>query len=237
VKRAAVLVVEDDVAIRRGLVDALSFGGYDVLECDDGRKASALAVETGVDLVLLDVMLPGLDGFSVLESIRRSEPTLPIIMVTARGAEDDRIRGLREGADDYVVKPFSAQELLARVAAVLRRSPERSTDVRGLEAAGCSIDLQRREVTREDASPRSLTEREASILRYLAVSRGRAVDRDELLHRVWGLDPRGIQTRTVDMQIARLREKVESDPADPRIVLTVRGKGYMLGDDVRGLSP
>ena len=132
------------------------------------------------------------------------------------------------GADDYVVKPFGARELIARVEAVLRRSPERSSDVRTLQVADRSIDLDRREITWTDGSVKPLTEREIAILRYLAVCRDRAVDRRELLHRVWGIDPTGIQTRTVDMHIARLRDKLEDDPARPEIILTVRGKGYRL---------
>ncbi len=231
--RPVVLVVEDDTAIRRGLVDALRYAGYEVLESDNGSGGLELAIESPVDLVLLDVMLPKLDGFGVLKALRRSQPTLPVIMVTARGAEEDRVRGLSDGADDYVVKPFSAKELLARVDAVLRRSPQRSADVEALRFDGRMIDLARREVTSADGSTRQLTDREVAILRYLAVSRKRAVDRRELLQHVWGLNPRGIHTRTVDMHIARLREKIEEDPADPRIILTVRGKGYMLAETVQ----
>ena len=231
--RPVILVVEDDTAIRRGLVDALRYAGYEVLESDNGSGGLELAIESPVDLVLLDVMLPKLDGFGVLKELRRSQPTLPVIMVTARGAEEDRVRGLTDGADDYVVKPFSAKELLARVDAVLRRSPQRSADVDALRFGGRMIDLARREVTSADGSTRQLTDREVAILRYLAVSRKRAVDRRELLQHVWGLNPRGIHTRTVDMHIARLREKIEEDPADPRIILTVRGKGYMLAETVQ----
>jgi len=231
--RPVVLVVEDDTAIRRGLVDALRYAGYEVLESDNGSGGLELAIESPVDLVLLDVMLPKLNGFGVLKELRRSQPTLPVIMVTARGAEEDRVRGLTDGADDYVVKPFSAKELLARVDAVLRRSPQRSADVEALRFDGRMIDLARREVTSADGSTRQLTDREVAILRYLAVSRKRAVDRRELLQHVWGLNPRGIHTRTVDMHIARLREKIEEDPADPRIILTVRGKGYMLAETVQ----
>ncbi len=227
-----ILVVEDDSAVRRGLVDALRFAGYDVIESGCGGGVVDLAVESSVDLVLLDVMLPKVDGLTILEELRHVEPTLPVIMVTALGAEDDRVRGLKTGADDYVVKPFSANEVLARVEAVLRRSPERRTDVRGLTNNGSRIDLERREVQRNGDVACSLTEREAAILRYLAVNRSRAVDRDELLHRVWGLDPKGIRTRTVDMTVARLREKIEPDPTQPSLVRTVRGKGYVLGDDV-----
>ncbi len=228
-----VLIAEDDPSIRRGLVDALSFAGYAVVDCADGKSALEMAVETPVDVVLLDVMLPKLDGFAVLDELRRCQPTLPIIMVTARGAEEDRVRGLRDGADDYVVKPFSAKELLARVEAVLRRSPERVAPVKRIVTEAGAIDLSRCEVDRGDGERRSLTQREVDILLYLAMHPERTVDRDELMHRVWGLNPKGIRTRTVDMHIARLREKIEADPADPKIIVTVRGKGYRLGEQVR----
>ncbi len=232
--RSTVLVVEDDTAIRRGLVDALTYAGYGVLDCDDGRTALDVALESSIDLVLLDVMLPRLDGFGVLRELRRTRPTLPIIMVTARGAEEDRVRGLADGADDYVIKPFSARELLARVEAVLRRSPQRAGDVTILRAGDRTMDLQRREISRPGAESRQLTLREVEILRYLAANRGRAIDRSELLRHVWGLNPRGIQTRTVDMHIARLRDKL-CDTADDRVdhvIQTVRGKGYMLAETV-----
>lgn len=225
--RTNILVVEDDASIRRGLVDALSFAGYQVLQCGDGAKAVGVAMENDIDLVLLDVMLPGRDGFSILGELRKSKPTLPVIMVTARGAENDRVRGLSDGADDYVVKPFSAKELLARVEAVLRRSPERPSDVHTLRLGAIAVDLDRREVKANGGAAASLSEREAEILRYLAANADRAVDRDELLQRVWGLDPKNIETRTVDMHIARLREKLGD--ADGSIIKTVRGKGYMLG--------
>lgn len=228
-----ILVVEDDPGIRRGLVDALDFAGYGVLESEDGPTAVQTALESDLDLILLDVMLPGMSGFEVLEQVRKAHPTLPIIMVTARGAEEDRVNGLRIGADDYVIKPFSAKELLARVEAVLRRSPERPTDVQSIRAGDIVIDLARREITMPDSSRHCLSEREAAILRYLSSCRGRAVDRNELLHRVWGLNPRGLHTRTVDMHIARLREKLNDDPADAKIIVTVRGKGYMLADSVQ----
>ncbi len=229
--RSTVLVVEDDTAIRRGLIDALTYAGYGVLDCDNGRTALEVALESSIDLVLLDVMLPKLDGFGVLRELRRTQPTLPVIMVTARGAEEDRLRGLGDGADDYVVKPFSAKELLARVEAVLRRSPQRASDVLVLRAGDRTMNLQRREISRPDAESRPLTEREVEILRYLAANRGRAIDRSELLRHVWGLNPRGIQTRTVDMHIARLRDKLRDTAEDP-VIQTVRGKGYMLAETV-----
>ncbi len=153
-------------------------------------------------------------------------------MVTARGSEEDRVRGLRNGADDYVVKPFSSSELLARVEAVLRRSAERPADVSTLRAGDRTIHLERREVAGPGGTTRQLSEREADILRYLASCRGRAVSREELLQRVWGIDPTGVETRTVDMHVARLREKLDDPAEDARIVVTVRAKGYMLGDGV-----
>ncbi|MHC4990388.1 MAG: response regulator transcription factor [Planctomycetota bacterium] len=232
VSQPCILVVEDDDAIRRGQADALRYAGYEVLESDNGTKGLEMAIEAEVDLVLLDLMLPGLGGFEVLEQLRVARPTLPVIIVTARGAEDDRVRGLRDGADDYVVKPFSARELLARVEAVLRRSPERPADIAMLQVGSGCIDLQRREVRGEDGTIRSVSQREADILRYLAANRERAIDRRELLHRVWGLNPRGLQTRTVDMQIARLRDKLQESFPGTSVILTVRSKGYMLADDV-----
>lgn len=223
-----ILVVEDDAAIRRGIVDALTFSKFEVVECGDGDTALERALGGGFDLMLLDVMLPGLDGFQVLDALRHERSPLSVILITARGAEDDRVRGLRSGADDYVVKPFSARELLARVEAVLRRAPERPSAVRSVSNAGVEIDLERREAKGRDGEAIALSEKEAQLITYLAVHPGRAITRDELLQRVWGLDPKGVTTRTIDMHIARLREKLSDDPATPTFVATVRGKGYML---------
>jgi DNA-binding response OmpR family regulator len=223
-----VLVVEDDAAIRRGLADALRYGGFTAMEAADGREGLAAALGGAADLVLLDVMLPKMDGFAVLAEIRRVRPALPVILVTARGAEQDRVQGLSTGADDYVVKPFSAREVLARVEAVLRRTAERPREVGRLSLAGRAVDFETREVVREDGARTTLSEREADLLRYLAGSGGRVVSRDELLERVWGLDPRGVTTRTVDVHIARIREKL-GDPAEaPAMLVTVRGRGYRL---------
>lgn len=221
---ASILVVEDDPAIRRGLVDALSFAGYDARQAEDG-PAGLQAALGGVDLVLLDVVLPGMSGFEVLDQIRLARPGLPVIMLTARGSEDDRIRGLKSGADDYVVKPFSAKELLARVEAVMRRSPERPRTLGATELNGRTLDFERREIRFEDGERVELSEKESELLHYLAANPGRAIGRDELLSRVWGLDPRGIQTRTVDMHVRRLRAKL-GDQGD--WVETVRGFGYRL---------
>lgn len=227
-----VLVIEDDTPIRRGLVDALQFAGYAVLEAADGRRGAVLAIEATIDLVLLDVMLPGRDGFAILDELRRSRPTLPVIMVTARGGEDDRVRGLVNGADDYIIKPFSARELLARVEAVLRRSPERPSDVHSLRLGAVAVRLDRGEVVEAGVAQATLSQRECAILRYLAANAGRAIARDELLHRVWGIDPRGVETRTVDMHVARLRDKLAGNGRETEMIQTVRGKGYKLAAEV-----
>jgi len=235
VTRKTVLVVEDDAPIRRGMVELLRVSGYEVMECGDGRAGlAALEAAAGghVDLVLLDVFLPGLDGFQVLERIRAERPGLPVIMVTARGAEDDRVRGLQGGADDYVVKPFSTKELLARVSAVLRRSYERGGLVRRLFAHGTEIHLERSEVLLDTGETRNLSDRDVRFLAYLAESKGRVVPRDELLLRVWGIDPAGVHTRTVDMLVKRLRVKLADPQESPRFIRTVRARGYMLGAEV-----
>ena len=226
--RRTILVVEDDPSIRRGLVDTLEAGGYGTAEAADGEAGLQTAMARDFDLVLIDIKLPKRDGFSLLEEIRRSKPALPAIMVTALGAEEDRVRGLKGGADDYVVKPFSAMELLARVEAVLRRSAERPQTFGTLDLDGARVDLERRSVAFADGRACEISAKEAELLQYLAGRRGRPVTRDELLQRVWGLDPKGVTTRTIDMHVARLREKLGDDPADARLLKTVRGKGYML---------
>lgn len=223
-----ILVVEDDAPIRRGLCDALRYAGYAVEECPTGDAALATACVVSPDLLLLDVMLPGKNGFEILGELRGSHPQLPVIMLTARGTEEDRVRGLKIGADDYVVKPFSVTELLARVEAVLRRSAERPSDVRRLQLADRSVNLELGEVALPNGEGYRLSDLETRLLRYLAVNRGRPVDRKELLQRVWGGNSREMETRAVDMHVRRLREKVEQDAANPTLIVTVRGKGYML---------
>jgi len=231
------LVVEDDAAIRRGLVDALKFAGYQAREAEDGRSGLEAALSGAFDLVLLDILMPRMDGLSVLQELRRVRPALPVILLTARGQESDRVKGLKAGADDYVVKPFSVTELLARVEAVLRRTPARPTGVAALEIAGRSIDFERREIVHEGGAREPLSQRECEVLAYLAGNRGRAVTREELLSRVWGVDPRGVTTRTVDMAVARLRLQLRDDPEHPCVIQTVRGKGYMLAAADAGGEP
>ena len=223
-----VLVVEDDSAIRRGLADALGFAGYEVLQAANGHDGMTQGLRATFDLLMLDLILPGPSGFEILKAVRTARPTLPVIILTARGEEGDRVQGLRLGADDYVVKPFSVRELLARVEAVLRRSPERSSEVRKIALPGGVADLSCAEVRFENGQRAELSEREVELLRYLASNPGRAISRDEILLRVWRLDPKRMATRTIDMHIANLREKLRDDAENPRVLLTVRGKGYMI---------
>lgn len=224
-----VLVIEDDPAIRRGIADALSYEGYAVLEADRGDTGLDLASRSACDLLLLDLVLPGPDGLDVLRAVRQGRPGLPVIILTARGEEPDRIRGLKLGADDYVVKPFSVRELLARVEAVLRRASDRAPQPQSsIQIPEGIIDLGRREVRFRDGDRCDLSQTEVDLLKFLAAGDGQAFSREEILRGVWCLDPEGLATRTIDMHVARLRDKLRDHGASPRTLLTVRGKGYML---------
>lgn len=226
--RCSILVIEDDAAVRRGVADALRHDGYGVLEAADGETGLREALGADCDLVLLDLALPGIGGLEILKEVRRAKPTLPVIILTALGAEKDRVAGLRLGADDYIVKPFSLAELLARIEAVARRSPERPSDLHDVPFPGGVADLDRCEIRYHDGSRAEVSERERDLLRYLAVNCGRAISREEILQRVWHINPRGLSTRTIDMHVARLREKLRDAAESPAVLLTVRGKGYML---------
>lgn len=236
--KAKIVVVEDEQPIRRGVSDVLRASGYEVVEAADGEAGLQEAVRLGVQLVLLDLLMPKRDGLSVLSELRKFRPSLPVIILTARGTEDDRVRGLKMGADDYVVKPFSARELLARVEAVLRRSVDRPAEVQGARFGRAVVDFQRREVRWSEKERGELSETETAILSFLVAQRTRAVSREELLTRVWGIGPQGIETRTIDMHIARLRAKLR-DPAGTdtaEAILTVRAQGYMAGPDLLPLE-
>ena len=228
--RQCILTIEDDPAIRRGVVDALRFAGYDTLEAADGESGLEMALRRQFDLLLLDLVLPKRDGLEILTEVRRLRPTLPIIILSARGEETNRVNGLRDGADDYVVKPFGVKELLARIEAVIRRSAERPSELSEIKIPGGLIDAARREARFDDGGRTDLSEREAELVLYLAGNSGRAVAREELLANVWRINPKGVSTRTIDMHIARLREKLEEDVDRPAVILTVRGKGYMFGN-------
>ena len=223
-----ILVIEDDSAIRRGVVDTLRFSGHTVLEAAEGKSGMDQALRASYDLLLLDLVLPNHSGYEILRALRDQRPGTPVIMLSARGEEADRVKGLKLGADDYVVKPFSVRELLARVEAVLRRSPERAKSIREIAVPGGIADLARLEVRFENGTREELSDREASLLAYLGSHRGRAISREELLLRVWKIEGHHQETRTIDMHIANLRAKLHDHGSAPKFLLTVRGKGYML---------
>lgn len=219
----SILVVEDDDTVRETLALNLHAEGYQVHTAEDGESGLAAARELGPDLLVLDVMLPKLDGLTVCRLIRR-ESNVPIILLTARGTEADRIVGLETGADDYIVKPFSLGEFLARVRAALRRGAQASPTVTELESGDLSLDLVSRRV-HLDREEVQLTPREFELLASLIRNRGAVLTRDLLLAQVWGEDYVG-DPRTVDVHIRWLRQKIERDPSTPERISTVRGVGY-----------
>ena len=227
--RRKILVIEDDRAIREGILDALELSGFEVLWAADGKAGMQAALRKRYDLLLLDLVLPGPQGLEILEALRAGRPTQPVIILTARGDESDRVRGLSMGADDYVVKPFSVKELLARIEAVLRRSAERPSDVEQVPVRGGRVDMASGQVRFDDGGQAELSARETELLRYLAINAGRVVSRDELLNRVWQVNPMRVETRTVDVHVARLREKLRDEPGPDALIVTVRGKGYRFG--------
>jgi len=223
-----ILVVEDDLAILRGLKDNLEFESYEVLTAEDGERGYAVLKEKKPDLVILDLMLPKMSGYELCRNARREGITTPILMLTARGEEKDRVAGLDQGADDYVTKPFSIPELLARVRALIRRVELSKTgDLPAeLHFDDVSIDFKRFEA-RKGGKAVEMSRKEFGILRLLAARAGEVVRRDELLDEVWGYDQYPT-TRTVDNHIALLRGKLEEDPVRPRRILTIYGVGYRL---------
>jgi DNA-binding response OmpR family regulator len=223
-----VLVVEDEPTLAEGLEEALRYQGYAVDVVGDGQAGLEAAQRGGYEVLLLDLMLPTLSGFEVIERLRKGGHRLPTIILTAKGAEADRVRGLTLGADDYVTKPFSLPELLARVGAQVRRARMDRGDGETFEAHGVRFDLGRLCATRgEDVL--TLTPREGDILRHLRMRQGNVVTRDEFLLEVWKYGTTRVATRTVDNTLAALRRKIEGDVVEPRIILTVRGLGYRWG--------
>lgn len=223
------LIIEDEEAIRAGLTDVFLYHGYVVDTASDGPSGLHKALHGHYDLLLLDIMLPGMSGFEVCEHLRRQLPDLAIIMLTARTTDDDVITGLRLGADDYIAKPFSVTQLVLRVQAVLRRTKPAMPDRQSLQiAAGVTVDTLNLSGSIHGETI-SFTRREMETLLYLALHTERPVSREELLKMVWGYaNENEIDTRTVDIHIARLRRKLEPDPKQPQWLVTVRGGGYRL---------
>ncbi len=228
-RKLRLLVVEDEPAIRVGLVDVFVFHGYDVEAAADGREGLRLALSGKFDLVLLDLMLPGLNGFEVCEQIRRVDRDLAIIMLTAKSGDEDVIHGLSLGADDYVGKPFSVAQLVLRVQAVLRRT-RAGVELEHVIRLGEATTIDTRNLSGQRGNEvLSFTRREIEVLQHLHANADHPVSREELLVKVWGYNRQmDIETRTVDIHIAKLRRKIEADPAEPRFLVTVRGAGYRL---------
>jgi two-component system response regulator RegX3 len=223
-----ILIVEDEASLAEGLAEAMRFQGYVCEVVGDGRAGYDAARTREYDVLVLDVMLPSMSGFDVIERLRKDGRKVPTILLTARGSEDDRVRGLTLGADDYVPKPFALAELLARVGAQVRRARMDRGDGECFECDGVRFDLGRL-IAQRDQETIPLTPREADILRHVRSKAGNVVTRDEFLLDVWQYGTTNVETRTVDNTLAALRRKIERDPADPRILLTVRGKGYRWG--------
>ncbi len=229
-----ILIVEDE----QNIVDILSFNlsreGYDTLEAYDGPTGLQLALEQNPDLILLDLMLPGMNGFDVCRKVRESGSSTPILMLTAREEEADKVLGLELGADDYITKPFSMRELLARVKANIRRvemvpaaaQPEKSGDV--LRLGRVTIDREKAVVTK-DGRALDLTQREYDLICYLAAQPGKVFSREALMEHVWNYEGYVGDVRAVDVAVRRLREKIEDDPASPKFIVTKRGMGYLFG--------
>ncbi len=224
-----ILIAEDDLNIRRGLIDTLESEGYEAVAARDGKEAMRLFEAGGIDLILLDIMMPEKSGYDVCREIRRKDRSVPIVMLTAKGEEIDKVLGLELGADDYVCKPFGVRELLARVAAVLRRAqPVSQPDPEGcpdrFPFGPCEVDRRRLHIER-NGKRMPITPRELRLLETFHRRPGEALGRDFLLNEVWGIDYLGT-TRTLDQHIAQLRKKVEPEPGSPTVITTVHGVGY-----------
>ena len=230
-----VLIIEDE----QNIVDILSFNlgreGYDTLEALDGPTGLQLALEQNPDLILLDLMLPGMDGFEVCRRIREAGSSVPIVMLTAREEEDDKVRGLELGADDYITKPFKNRELIARVKANIRRvdmPPAPAAPAASAAPAGAgrvTVDEERATIYK-DGRPMDLTQREYDLIRYLAARPGKVFSREALMEHVWNYEGYVGDVRAVDVAVRRLREKLEDDPANPQFIKTKRGMGYYFGE-------
>ena len=230
-----ILIVEDE----QNIVDILSFNlsreGYDTLEAYDGPTGLQLALENNPDLILLDLMLPGMDGFDVCRKVREAGSSIPIIMLTAREEETDKVLGLELGADDYITKPFSMRELLARVKANIRRVSMAPAVPSAQAPQGDLIRLGRMTIDREkatifkDGQPVDLTQREYDLICFLAAQPGKVFSREALMEHVWNYEGYVGDVRAVDVAVRRLREKIEDDPASPKFIVTKRGMGYLFG--------
>lgn len=219
-----VLIVEDEEIILQGLIDNLEIEGYDVITARDGTKALELAKTKNPDLIILDIMLPKKSGYDVCKELRMEKIKTPILMLTAKGQEVDKVLGLELGADDYVTKPFSVKELLARIKAVLRRYNPEETELKEYKFGKIKIDFAAYKAFKGNREL-DLSAKEFDVLRLLISNKGKIVSRDDFLEKAWGYDEFPT-TRTVDNHIASLRQKIEDNPSDPKYIITVHGVGY-----------
>ncbi len=224
---ARILVIEDEPEMQRGLRDNLEFEGYDVTVIGEGKKGLETILERKFDVIVLDVMLPGMSGFNICKKVRAEGIGTPIIMLTAKGEEVDKVLGLEFGADDYITKPFSLREFLARIKAVLRRSPDdRRSPAEPVVLGQLRIDFSGYTADKK-GKPVSMSSKEFDILRYLWKHQQEVISRDDLLKDVWGYDET-ITSRTVDNFIVKLRKLIEKDPGKPKHIITIHGTGYKL---------
>lgn len=228
-KEIRILLVEDEPSLIFTLRDTLESEGYEVIVSEDGEQAVGLAQEHKPDIMILDIMLPGKNGYEICQEIRSLKFTFPIIMLTAKDQELDKVKGLDIGADDYITKPFGVKELLARIQARLRRAGtySSSNNIEVLQLGTTKIDLLESKAIFADGKTNELTAREIELIRYLLQAGGEPVSRDELLEKVWRYEY-STNTRTVDVHISKLRAKIESQPDEPRHLITLHGVGYLL---------
>jgi DNA-binding response OmpR family regulator len=226
VTKKKILVIEDEPHIVLGLTDALEFEGFSVVSAGRGKDGVVLARTEKPDAVLLDLMLPDTNGFKVCEELRRLDPFVPVIMLTARSQESDKIRGLDAGADDYVTKPFSVGELVARIRAIFRRAQRPSDVIESFDIGGATVNLSTH-VMQNGSTSIQLSFYEVELLRLLHERLGQPVSREEILQKIWGIEA-GPSNRTVDNFIVKLRKKIERSPDKPEHILTVYGYGYKL---------
>ena len=225
-EKKSILIVEDEPKIRSGLIDFLEFHQFKATEAVDGLQADQIVSQKKFDLILLDLMLPKISGEQLCRKWRQSGLTTPIIMLTAKGQEKEKISGLNLGADDYITKPFSLEELLARINAIFRRTDPAKSVGQKFKFGPLEIDMLSLKLTR-NGDQRAISKRQAKIIQFFAANTGRVVAREELYQKVWGESMAEIETRTVDMHIAKLRSIIEKNPAQPQIIKTVRGAGYV----------
>jgi two-component system alkaline phosphatase synthesis response regulator PhoP len=224
-----ILIVEDDTGIRVVVEDTLTSQGYRVVAADNGRKGLELAEEIKPDLIILDVMLPLMDGFEICKRIRNAGITSPIMMLTVKDEEVDKVLGLELGADDYVTKPFSLKELSARVKALLRRVEDYQNDLSLYRFGNVELDFHKYE-SRKEGQDLGLTPLELKILKLMITSKGKVITRDEFLDQVWGVENLNVSHRTVDSHIAHIRKKIEKNPSRPQHILSVHSIGYKFVD-------